>query len=69
MVCVLRMVYVRGDVKTSAVVECRTGSGWILYKDELFGDIELWFRRVELGMLSLIPGMNQSLKSRQFLVA
>ena len=26
MVCVLCMVYVRGDVKTSGVVECRTGS-------------------------------------------
>lgn len=40
MVCVLCMVYVRGDVKTSGVVECRTGSGWILCKDELFGDVE-----------------------------
>lgn len=37
---VLCMVYVRGEVKTSGVVECRTGSEWILYKDELFGDIE-----------------------------
>lgn len=39
-VYVLCMVYVSGDVKTSGVVECRMGSGWILYKDEHFGDIE-----------------------------
>ena len=39
---VLCMVYVRGDVKTSGVVECRTGSGWIFFtKMSFLGTLNL----------------------------